>query len=118
LPLEWGRGLKGGLAKLAGDEPEKLVITEARRCHFQVSLEVPAEADEVGVLDPEGHEMEISAFNGNGRQEGERHALVEGRSAMLAVGDRAATLVLYRQGGEVRRVPIRLTPGKPTNLDL
>jgi hypothetical protein len=34
------------------------------------------------------------------------------------VGDKAATLVLYRAGAEVRRVPIRLTPGTPAQLRL
>lgn len=118
IPLEWGRGLAGGLARLAGERPEELVIAVERRCHFQIELEVAAEADQVGVLDAQGEEMEISAFHGNGRSEGARQALIEGRSAMLAVGDRAATLVLYRQGGEVRRTPIRLTPGEPTSLRL
>ncbi len=118
IPLEWGRGLAGGLARLAGERPEELEITVERRCHFQVELEVAAEADQVGVLDAQGNELVISAFHGNGRSEGERQTLLEGRSAMLAVGDRAATLVLYRLGGEVRRVPLRLTPGEPTSLRL
>ncbi|NOT31435.1 MAG: carboxypeptidase regulatory-like domain-containing protein, partial [Planctomycetes bacterium] len=118
IPLEWGRGLAGGLAKLVGGAAEQLVIAVERRCHFQVELEVPAEAEQLGVLDADGHELTISEFRGTNRNETERHALVEGRSATLAVGDSAATLVLYRAGGEVRRVPIRLTPGTPTSLRL
>lgn len=118
IPLEWGRGLDGGLARLVGREAEELVIAVERRCHFQVELEVPAEADQLGVLDADGRELTVSEFRGNGREDTERHALVEGRSATLAVGDKAATLVLFRAGGEVRRVAIRLTPGTPTNLRL
>jgi RNA polymerase sigma-70 factor (ECF subfamily) len=118
IPLEWGRQLEGGLARLVGESAEELTLTVERRCHFQVELEVPAEADQVGVLDADGNELTISEFHGNGRNDMERHALIEGRSATLAVGDRAATLVLYRAGGEVRRVGIRLHPGTPTQLRL
>jgi RNA polymerase sigma factor (sigma-70 family) len=117
IPLEWGRGEPGGLAALV-DEPEELVLTVERRCHFQVELSVPAEADALGVLDAEGHALVVSEFVGNGRNDTERHPLVDGRSTTLAVGDRAATLVLYRAGSEVRRVGLELTPGAPLQLRL
>ena len=118
IPLEWGRHLAGGLAKLVGEHHDELTIAVELRCHFQVELEVPAEADQLGILDADGHEMIISEFRGNNREERERHPIVDGRSAMLAVGDGATTLVLYRAGGEVRRTPVRLTPGTPSNLRL
>jgi len=118
LPLEWGRGLAGGLARLVGARPEELVLTVERRCHFQVELEVPGEADEVGLLDAAGRALGLSEFRGNGRSDGERLRLVEGRSGMLAASDRAAFVVLYRTGFEVRRVSVRLTPGEPTQLRL
>jgi RNA polymerase sigma-70 factor (ECF subfamily) len=118
IPLEWGRKLAGGLARLAGERAEELEIAVERRCHFQVVLAVPGEAEELGALDHDGQEMVVSQFHGNGRDDRERHALIEGRSAMLAVGDRAAELVLYRAGAEVRRVSIRLVPGAPTQLEL
>lgn len=116
LPVEWGRGLEGGLARLAGEHPEELLIEIERRCHFQVELRVPDEADELGMLDDDGNELVISDFLGNGRRDTERHALLEGRSSTLAVGDRAGWLVLYRAGVEVRRVPVRLEPGSIATL--
>lgn len=116
LPLEWGRGLAGGLAELAGEDPEDVLITVERRCHFQVELAVPDEADELGVLDAEGRALTISEFLGNSRHDTERHRIVEGRSNTLAVGDRAVTLVLYRGGSEVRRVALALDPGTPASL--
>ena len=118
IPLEWGRGDEGGLLALIGDDAQDVVIAVERRCHFQVELAVPAEADEIGVLDAKGEELVISEFLGNGRRDTDRHPIVEGRTNTLAVGDRAATLVLYRAGSEVRRVPLRLTPDEPTILRL
>jgi protocatechuate 3,4-dioxygenase beta subunit len=118
IPLEWGRGLAGGLAELAANDPEELLITVERRCHFQVELAVPDEADELGVLDAEGHALTISEFFGSGRRDDERHPIVAGRSSTLAVGDRAATLVLYRAGSEVRRVALALEPAAPASLRL
>lgn len=114
IPLEWGRHLAGGLEELSGAHPEELVITVERRCHFQVELGVPGEADELGVVDEQGNALVISEFFGNARNDTERHPLREGRSSTLAVSDHATTLVLYRAGAEVRRLPLRLAPGEPT----
>jgi len=118
IPLEWGRGLEGGLARLAGEAPEELEITVERRCHFQVELSVPAEADSLGVLDASGAALVVSQFLGNGRRDTEVHPILDGRSSTLAVSDRAATLVLYRAGAEVRRAPLRLEPGETVHLEL
>ena len=114
VPLEWGRHVTGGLAKLVGEKAEELVITVGRRCHFQVELDLADEADEIAVLDAAGNELEISEFIGSGRREGMRQPLTGGRSNMLAVADTAAWLVLYRQEAEVRRLPLALVPGEPT----
>ena len=115
IPLEWGRDVEGGLTSLVND-PGALEITVARRCHFQVELAQPDEADELDVLDARGEVLVISEFHGNGRNDTERHPLRDGRSSTLAVGDSAAQLVLYRDGVEVRRVPVHLAPGEPTLL--
>jgi protocatechuate 3,4-dioxygenase beta subunit len=118
LPLEWGRGLAGGLETLCGEKREELVITVERRCHFQVELALAGEADELGLLDADGETLVISEFFGNGRNDTERHPIVDGRSRMLAASDKAATLVLYRAGLEVRRVAVRLAPGTPQSVKL
>ena len=58
--------------------------------------------------------LEISEFRGGGRREAGRQPLQQGRSNPLAVADTASTLVLYKGDEEVRRVPLRLTPGERT----
>jgi len=116
IPLEWGRGVEGGLAHLILGDPQELEIRVERRCHFQVELAVPDEADTLGVLDEAGQPLVISEFLGNGRRDQEQHGLLEGRSNPLAVGDGARHLVLYKQGLEVRRLPLRLVPGELTTL--
>jgi hypothetical protein len=56
--------------------------------------------------------LQLSEFHGNGRRDGYRFALGGGRTNVLAVGDTAATLVLYAEGVEDRRVPLELRPGE------
>jgi hypothetical protein len=118
LPLEWGRGHAGGLAELVGREPERVIITVERRCHFRVELADPTLADELGMLDDEGRELVLSEFQGSSRNDTERHALSQGRSSTLAVSDRARELVLYRAGVIVRRTNVDLRAGEPLTLQL
>ena len=110
IPLEWGRHVEGGLATLVGD-PARVEIQVARRCHFRVELDGPEEADQLAVLDADGEPLVVSEFRGTGRVERERHSMLDGRSGTLAVSEEARTLVLFRNGVEVRRVPIHLSGG-------
>ena len=112
VPLEWGRRIEGGLAKLVGRDHDQLVIRMGRRCHFQVELARVDEADAISVLDANDKELEISEFLGRGRREAPRQPIRDGRTNQLAVADTATTLVLYKGENEVRRVPLRLTPGE------
>jgi protocatechuate 3,4-dioxygenase beta subunit len=116
LPLEWGRGLAGGLEELADGRAEDLCITLERRCHFRIELVDPSQADECAMVDEDGRELVISDFQGASRNDTERHALLGGRSNTLAVSDRARELVLYLGGVAVRRVPVTLLPGEPLVL--
>jgi RNA polymerase sigma-70 factor (ECF subfamily) len=116
LPLEWGRHVQGGLAELVGERASELVIRVARRAHFQIELSDPTEADEFALCNAAGQELEVSEFAGNSRREGLRHPLLAGRSNPMAAPDDATTLVLYREGDELRRVPIRLVAGERTLL--
>jgi len=116
VPLEWGRHEEGGLYSLVGERFENLEIEVGRRCHFQVELMRADEADQIGVLDAEGSVLEISEFLGTSRREGKLFALNEGRSNPLGVSDRAAWLVLYREGEEVRRLGLQLVAGEQTTV--
>ena len=115
IPLEWGRRVEGGLAELI-DDPDEIVITVGVRCHFQVELDGPDVADTIAVLDPEGRDLTISEFIGNGRRDGPRAELIDGLSPTLAVGDNARTLVLYKDDVEVDRLEIELHPAEKTML--
>ncbi len=114
IPLEWGRHVEGGLRSLIGERNEDLRIAVERRCHFQVELARPDEADQLGLLDDAGNPLVISEFLGNSRRDTERHELVNGRSSTLAASDSARWLVLFKDGSEVLRLPIALAPGEPT----
>ena len=116
LPLEWGRRVEGGLGSLVEASADELEIEVSTRCHFQVELADPSEADAFSLLDAEGQELMISEFQGTSRMEAPRQRMVEGRSNPMAVSDRATTLVLYREGEEVRRAPVRLRSGERTVL--
>jgi RNA polymerase sigma factor (sigma-70 family) len=112
IPLEWGRQVEGGLAQLVGQGFDALVITVSRRCHFQVELALPDEADSLSVLDERGTVLVLSEFLGNGRREAERMPIRDGRSNTLGIGDEARTIALFKGGIEVRRAPLQLVPGE------
>ena len=116
LPLEWGRHVEGGLASLVDERPEKLQIRVDRRCQFLVELIEPSEADEFELFAADGRQLEISEFFGTQRREGTRKSLIDGRSNPMAASDAAAEIVLYLEGEEVRRAPVRLLPGERRTL--
>lgn len=118
VPIEYGRGFLGGLEAMAGDRIEDLVIEVAMRCHFQVELTDPDSADAFSIVDAENRELPINSFHGTGRMTTHRMPLENGRTGVLAAQDDGAEIVLYSGGAEVARVPISLTPGETTELDL
>ncbi|MEE8142320.1 MAG: sigma-70 family RNA polymerase sigma factor [Planctomycetota bacterium] len=112
VPLEYGRGVRGGLKELAGEKIEDLEITISLRCHVKVELADPELADEVAFFDEDGNTVRIDIMSGHGRRTTERSEIVEGSSAIMAVIDAAQTLALYKNGQEVKRLPVRLAPGE------
>jgi hypothetical protein len=118
LPVEFGRGV-GLETESRGQPVDKLRIEVSVRCHLQVNIEdEPELADEVEVLDQTGRPVSIDIFVGNGRRTTRRAEVAEGRSAVLAVPETAATVVFYKGNKEVDRKAIRLTPGKVTTVTL
>ncbi len=113
VPLEWGRHVEGGLAALIS-AADAVRIVVGRRCHFQVELNDPAEADALRILDAQDEPLEVSEFRGTSRFESFEHDIVRGRSNPLAVSDAARTLVLLQDGAEVRRLPIALQADQRT----
>jgi RNA polymerase sigma-70 factor (ECF subfamily) len=123
LPLEYGRYVEGDprfenteVRELPVDRIESLEIVVDRRAHLQVELADPSSADEFALVDAEDTEIEMSTFTGNGRREGMRAPIREGRSDVVAGTDRARSLVLFQGGLEVARVPVTLVPGETTSV--
>jgi hypothetical protein len=123
LPLEYGRYVEGdsrfenvSVRELPRDKIEQLEIVVEQRCHMQVELSDASLADELAVLDGDGHELVISLYNGQGRSERQRHTIHEGRSDVLAVPDTGRTLVLFKGGAEATRLPVALKPGELTTV--
>jgi RNA polymerase sigma-70 factor (ECF subfamily) len=114
---DWGRRNEGGLAALSNGRVEELEVVVRLRVRMQVHLADPAEADAVRVLDADGAAVVINLIQAGSRSEREVFPLVAGRSDVLTVDDSAATLVLEREGQEVRRVPLALQRGELNRVD-
>lgn len=100
----------------AGVDASALEVVVDVRCHFQVELDEPfARADRLAILDAGGEPMELSILRGDDEESGPTMPLSQGRSVVIAVGETAATLVLYRGREEVERYPIVLAE-KTLNL--
>jgi hypothetical protein len=80
--------------------------------HVQVELAEPvARADSVAFLDATGKRSFACVVRASGSNAGFEFPLVAGRSEVLAVEERTATLLLLLGEVEVARVPLELAPG-------
>jgi RNA polymerase sigma-70 factor (ECF subfamily) len=114
---DWGRRTEGGIAALSDGRVEELNVVVRLRVHMQVHLADPSEADAVRVLTAEGTPIVINLIQAGARREQQVMPLVGGRSEVLTVDDSSATLVLEREGEEVRRVPLALQRGQLNRVD-
>jgi RNA polymerase sigma-70 factor (ECF subfamily) len=118
VPLEYGRGIDGGVTGVDGAPADALRIEVVRRLHVRVELIDPAEADAVAFEDTAAVRRPIDLVEGRSRQTTERFGLIEGRTPVLAITDDAIVALLLRGGQVVRRVPIRLVPDQVNELRL
>lgn len=118
LSDDWGRRAPGGLAALSDGRIEELEVVVRRRVHLQVHLTEPAEADALRILDEAGEPITIDLIQAGGRRSMPEMPLVGGRSDVLSVHDGATTLVLVRQGEEVRRATLALQASGVNRVDL
>ncbi len=73
--------------------------------------------DEASEPPPTWEAHALDALVAGAEESGERWVqLLDGRSPTMAVPDIGTTLVLYLEGEEVGRMPIRLNPGEVTNV--
>ena len=97
------------------DLEDELVLTMEPLCHFKVDLaHAPELADRLTVLDGAGGKLVVRQIGASGVLTTDDAELVAGRSVVLGVSDLARTLVLQKDGVEVRRVPLALRPGELT----
>jgi RNA polymerase sigma-70 factor (ECF subfamily) len=128
LPLEFGRvpaRSRGAgesdaaeeLSGLPGDSILELEIRVVRRAHLRVELGDAAAADSFSVLDAAGEPLILNLIaSGSRRESFDMPIHAGGRSDTLAVPDNGATLVLYLEGDEVARLPLKLVPGEVTTV--
>ncbi|MCP3914969.1 MAG: sigma-70 family RNA polymerase sigma factor [bacterium] len=100
---------------VAAARPE-IEIVVSMRLRFQVVLSDPGEADALCILDASGQPMELYIQKGPLYNSGADPDIVDGRSRHMFVAEGAQTLVLLRDGVEVRRTPIELEPRSATEL--
>ena len=93
-----------------GSEPMTVVLPS--RCDVRVLLPQVDEADQMKILDGRGETLPLVSFRSDRRQVREQVSLWSGRSEVLSVTDNAATLVLLKDGQDVRRIPLHLQPGQ------
>lgn len=95
------------------DSSVELAITVPRRCHFRFEstangAELP---DALELHDASGRGETLWLINANGWTSSTRMLLTGGKSLVISAGDGAKTLVLFRDGNPIARVPVTLTPG-------
>jgi len=96
-----------------GAQLDALEIVVSQRCMLRVEIAPGGTAaDEFSFVDADGAATQNFHFEGTMIGLRERCSLVEGRSELYATEDTARTLLLYREGREVARVPVQLLPGQ------
>ena len=116
LPLEYGRGVEGGIETLSGGAVENLLVTVSVRVHVQVELDDPNSADQIQVLDVERQLLPINVFAGNSRRTSRELDLVDGRTPVMVLPDHATTMVFLKNGTEVKTVNLGLIPGEVNRI--
>jgi len=109
--LFWSMDLK------EGTPVDDLRCVVNRRMHLQIELDPPEDrADELKVLDGEGQPMILRIMRGETSFTDRKAAIVEGRSQVLSTSEDARTVVLFKGGQEIDRIPVTLHAGSVTTV--
>jgi len=101
--------LAQGVEMKEGIDVEDLEIVVSRRMHLQVELDAPVDrADEMRVLDGEGNAMLLRIMRNETSFTNRKAEIVDGRSQVLSLAEDGRTVVLFKAGAEVARLPIAL----------
>lgn len=96
--------------ELEGDRP---TIEVVRRCHLQVVLGPSSvDCDAISVRDGDGEPLDLLTLSEGGVQAMTHMPVADGRSAVLAVSEKARRVVLWKDDVEVGEVPIFLVAGE------
>ena len=101
----------------ADQDSDELELRIPQLCELQVAVGASlGPVDEMRVLSPQGKSMRMHQSYGAFLSFRESVELEEGRSNVVKVDERASEAVLFNEGVEVRRYPLRLDPGQRTTL--
>lgn len=93
------------------EDLEHLEIEVEARCEFRVVLDDPAEADAVACHDEADEIYPLFVRVEDSTISMPAVAILEGRSGVVQIGEGAHTLVLLKDGEEVRRGDVTFVPG-------
>ena len=104
--------------ELKADTPvDDLRCVVSRRMHLQIEMDPPEDrADELTVLDGDGQPMILRIMRGETSFTDRKAAIVDGRSQVLSTSEDARTVVLWKGGQEVDRIPVALHAGSVTTV--
>jgi hypothetical protein len=97
-------------------DPKDCTMIVQARCHVEVVLVDPNEADQVACENAQGKRIDVAILRRNSSQFLTEIEIHSGRSGLFVVGEDAAKLVLLRKGVVVRDIPIAPDPGRTTTV--
>lgn len=100
----------------AGEDVERLELAVPLNVHVQIDAGEAAGFDRAALLDAQGEPLMLSVVHGEHAYGMDQVELDRGRSETFSVSELAATLVLFSQGVEARRLPVRLMHGELNTL--
>lgn len=106
-PIEWSTTLYDGA---------EIVFTAPALLRFTVDEADPARFDSIQVLDADLRSIPFTSYTAVSEHYGHVVELQSGSSGVCEVTPAAHFLALYRDGDEVRRLPLHLTPGEVTRI--
>lgn len=120
LQIESQRTTPLEVALGAETDPANVEIELAMRCSFELRVLPGADIapTEFAMRDARGEPIHILRIEPNSTTASSQAALSGGRSGVLSASSAARTLVLMRDGVELRRVPIRLRADELNAIDI
>lgn len=97
-----------------GAPDEGHTVEVIRRCRFRVSWAAAQPGDEFAMIDADEALLNVMEVRASSSSTRGTWRLEEGQSPPLSVSEQASAILLLREGKEVARAPVSLTPGELT----